>query len=230
MVAPFPNWVTLPLVHFCTPSLCWLDAEMINTKSLWSIVLTQYRDHLVGQLIALPLPRILEGLLNSTSMWCEITWIVMTAQSLKIVQLIILQSDLSNLFHRSCTTDSGEENLHWIEQNPKFKVSTSDFWPITAHAGLWRLLVWNNVFCILIGEKFWLLSTAEPCGGTAECRPSLTRIWNDITQLLVLPDTSRLSSFGGFQFSKGGRDPEFETKSLIWTFYETSQCWRKDLL
>ena len=80
------------------------------------------------------------------------------------------------------------------------------------------------------GRTFWLLSTAEPCGGTAECRPSLTQIWNDITQLLVLPDTSRFSSFGGFQFSKGGRDPEFETKSLIWTFYETSQCWRKDLL
>ena len=77
----------------------------------------------------------------------------MTAQSLKIVQLIILQSDLSNLFHRSCTTDSGEENLHWIQQNPKFKVSTSDFWPITAHAGLWRLLVWNNMFCILIGGE-----------------------------------------------------------------------------
>ena len=86
-------------------------------------------------------------------MWCEITWIVMTAQRLKIVQLIILQSDLSNLFHRSCTTDSGEENLHWIQQNPKFKVSTSDFWPITAHAGLWRLLGWNNMLCILIGEN-----------------------------------------------------------------------------
>ena len=91
---------------------------------------------------------------------------------------------------------------------------------------------WAETICCAfwLGRTFWLLSTAEPCGGTAECRPSLTRIWNDITQLLVLPDTSRLSSFGGFQFSKGGRDPEFETKSLIWTFYETSQCWRKDLL
>ena len=37
MVAPFPSWVTLLLVHCCTPSLCWLDAEKINTKSLWSI-------------------------------------------------------------------------------------------------------------------------------------------------------------------------------------------------